>query len=236
MPGLAAPACRAYFRGVLRDLAACGFDPAWAVLNAADFGVPQKRRRLFVAGVRGGAFRFPDPTHGPTADRPHVSSGAVLIPRRPLGPPNLSKIVYAKRPDLRPRPWDGHLFNGGGRPINLAEPSPTILASAGGNKTHFLDIEGEAAAYHRRLLAGGAPRSGKLPGARRLTVAESALLQTFPPGMTFTGSRSSQYSQIGNAVPPRLAAAVGRALADQLADVAGPSAGRVRPAADRLFM
>jgi DNA (cytosine-5)-methyltransferase 1 len=71
-------------------------------------------------------------------------------------------------------------------------------------------------AYHRHLRAGGAPRIGDLPGARRLTVAESAALQTFPRGFEFVGSRSSQYSQIGNAVPPRLAEILGQDLGEYM--------------------
>jgi DNA (cytosine-5)-methyltransferase 1 len=136
-----------------------------------------------------------------------VPAGAVLG-IKPLGEPNPSKIVFAKNPDLRPNPYHGHLFNGGGRAIQLDKPSPTILAAAGGNKTHFLDLEDHIPAYHAHLRNGGAPVSGELPGARRITVAESAALQSFPQGMTFAGRRSSQYTQVGNAVPPKLAQAV----------------------------
>lgn len=66
-------------------------------------------------------------------------------------------------------------------------------------------------------MRGGKPRTGELPDARRLTVAESAMLQTFPAGMRFVGPRSSQYRQVGNAVPPRLAAVLGAAIVDGFA-------------------
>jgi DNA (cytosine-5)-methyltransferase 1 len=105
------------------------------------------------------------------------------------------------------------LFNGGGRPINLNDLCPTILASAGGNKTHFIDTLDEVPRYHAELLRGLPPRTGTLPGGRRLTVEESALIQTFPPGVKFYGSQSSRYMQVGNAVPPKLAEALGTALA-----------------------
>ena len=65
-------------------------------------------------------------------------------------------------------------------------------------------------------MAGGAPREGNVPGARRMTLEESALVQTFPSDMWFAGSRSSQYTQVGDAVPPVLAHALGRALHAQL--------------------
>ena len=55
-----------------------------------------------------------------------------------------------------------------------------MLAAAGGNKTHFLDLEGRIPAYHRHLRFGGTPYVGELPGARRITVLESAALQSFP--------------------------------------------------------
>lgn len=215
VPGLVVGERRAYFRRVLAAYRALGFTVAWKIVNAADYGVPQKRRRLFVVGLRGREFVFPAPSHGPGQRFPHVSVRDVLPPHQ-IGEPNPSRVFYAKRPDPRPSPYDGHLFNGGGRPIDPNQPCHTILASAGGNKTHFFDDEGLVQEYHRHLLAGGAPRTGTLPGARRLTVAESALIQTFPEGMVFAGPRSAQYHQVGDAVPPKLAAVMGRALVWQL--------------------
>jgi DNA (cytosine-5)-methyltransferase 1 len=131
---------------------------------------------------------------------------------RSFGDPNPAIVTYARKPDLRPRPYDGLLFNGGGRPIDLAAPARTILASAGGNKTPFVDTENIVPPYHAYLLAGGVPRKGRVPGARRITVAESAALQTFPRNTYFAGPRSAQYTLVGNAVPPGLAQAVATAL------------------------
>jgi DNA (cytosine-5)-methyltransferase 1 len=108
------------------------------------------------------------------------------------------------------------LFNGGGRPIDLTDLAPTLLASMGGNKTPWVDTLGIVPGYHAHLAAGGEPRIGMVPGARRITVAEAAALQTFPDGMIFAGPRSSQYRQVGNAVPPLLAREVGRALVGYL--------------------
>lgn len=209
VPGLASRAHEGYLREALAPLSGA-YRITSKVLNAADFGVPQSRRRLFVVGSCEGEIELP----GGGGGRPRPA-GEVLG-AEPLGEPNPSRIVYAKTPDLRPDPYHGQLFNGGGRPIDLARPAPTILASAGGNKTHFLDLEGLVPPYHAHLLRGGKPYVGELPGARRITVEESAALQTFPAGMRFSGRRSAQYAQVGNAVPPLLAAAVGAAIVGRL--------------------
>lgn len=220
--GLQQGATRSYYRGmieVLRDN--LGYSIAASALDAADYGVPQRRQRLFIVGTRLPGFAFGPPTHGPATGKAWVTAGEVLA-AEPLGDPNQSIVTYAKNPDLRPSPYDGHLFNGGGRPIDLGAPARTILASAGGNKTPFVDTLGIVPAYHGELWdrAPGRPRagyaqairSGLVDGARRITVAESAALQTFPAGMTFRGARSAQYTLVGNAVPPRLAAAIGHGL------------------------
>jgi len=202
-------------RTVSQEFQKLGFEVAWKVVYAPDYGVPQKRRRLFVVGLRKEPFVFPGPTHGPGMSSSYVRVRDVLTGEL-IGEPNPSKVFSAKNPDLRPSPYDGHIFNGGGRPINPDEPSHTILASAGGNKTHFFDAEGLVPKYHAHLKKGGKPKKGTLPGARRLTVTESAILQTFPKEITFCGPRSAQYHQVGDAVPPLLAEVVGRALVKQV--------------------
>ncbi|HVM66523.1 MAG TPA: DNA cytosine methyltransferase [Acidimicrobiales bacterium] len=200
------------FDALREELARLGYAVGARVENAADHGAPQKRQRLVIVGTRGQPFEFPRPRLGPGSWR---SAGAVIA-AAPRGEPNPSVVTYARRPDLRPNPYDGHVFNGGGRPIDLTRPAPTLLASMGGNKTPWVDTLGVVPGYHAHLLAGGRPRTGTVPGARRLTVEEAALLQTFPPGTRFCGTRSSRYRQVGNAVPPLLARVIGARLRDAL--------------------
>jgi DNA (cytosine-5)-methyltransferase 1 len=79
-----------------------------------------------------------------------------------------------------------------------------------------VDEEGILEEYHRYLIGGGTPRSGAVEGVRRLTVSESARIQSFPNQYVFLGKRSSQYRLVGNAVPPILAKAVAESIANAL--------------------
>ena len=217
VPGLIVASRIHYLHGVLQSLLNLGYMPSWRVLNASHYGVPQARRRLFVVGLKGQAFWFPKPTHGPDTDNPVVPASSILSIDRPIGEPPVCPVVFAKYPDLRPSPYAGHIYNGGGRPIDLTKACHTIYASAGGYKTHWVDTENVAPIYHKHLSEGGAPWEGSVSGARRLTVEESALIQTFPEWLTFAGGRSAQYTQIGDAVPPMLAEHLARAIVAQLA-------------------
>jgi len=98
----------------------------------------------------------------------------------------------------------------------------------GGNATPIVDQEtvdtgAEAwiVGYHTRLLAGGGPCDSVPDRLRRITVEEAAAIQSFPPGMRWAGSRSAQYRQIGNAVPPMLALAVAVSVQASLASRRG---------------
>ncbi|MBN8552191.1 MAG: DNA cytosine methyltransferase [Caulobacterales bacterium] len=203
------------------------------VLNAADFGVPQARERMFFVGVRKDVSR---PSSGlattigdrlKEAQRPAPVIGDIV---RALGPAGSqgnartcnARIFFARNPVLRQSPYAGMLFNGAGRPTRANGVCLTLPASMGGNKTPIIDeaeIFGGAGSfveqYHRDLLAGGCPRSGEAPGfLRRLTIDEAIAVQTFPRTHAFAGSQSSIYKQIGNAVPCDLAEAVATAVRD----------------------
>jgi len=197
-----------------------GYDTVMVCLNASHFGVPQARERMFIIGVRGAQPELPVPT---TEDAPPTVRAA-LAQLPPFGSPGndavcTAKITPARAPVMRRSPFAGMLFNGAGRPLDLDAPSLTLPASMGGNKTPIVDqddLEGLAApwvlGYHERLWNGGKPLRTVPSRLRRLTVQEAAAIQSFPLGMEWAGPQSAQFRQIGNAVPPRLALAVARAV------------------------
>jgi len=209
-----------------------GYGVNLTVLIASDFGVPQKRERMFLVGVR------EDKSIIQYLDKfliSHKSPGkSVRETISHLGPPGScgndmvcnAGITLAATPILRKSPYAGMLFNGLGRPLNLEKPSTTLPASMGGNKTHIVDQsllkkpKGHdwIREYHRHLMSGGQPYDWKSAPdhLRRLTVQEALLLQTFPEGFIIKGSKSSAYRLVGNAVPCLLAKAVASTVIEML--------------------
>jgi DNA (cytosine-5)-methyltransferase 1 len=163
---------------------------------------------------------------------PSVRSVLESLPR--YGTPGndtlcIAKVTPARQPVLRRSPFAGMLFNGQGRPLNLDAPAPTLAATMGGNRTPIIDQEqldhgGDSwvVAYHDHLWSSGKPYEEVPVRLRRLTVEEAAAIQTFPREMKWAGRVGSQFKQIGNAVPPRLAFHVASALRAALG--LGPSA------------
>jgi DNA (cytosine-5)-methyltransferase 1 len=206
---------------LIRRAESLGFATRLFLLNAADFGVPQARERMFLIGCREAAPA--DPTSVTTSHRPTVREALAKLP--PFGEPGndsrcSAKVVPAAKPVMRPTAHRGSLlFNGSGRPLLLDEPAKTLPASMGGNATPIVDQDELASGsepwvvdYHEYLLSGGEPLKTAPSRMRRITVEEAAALQTFPQGYVFRGRQVAQYRQIGNAVPPELARHVALAV------------------------
>lgn len=209
-----------------------GYDTELFVLKAIDYGVPQKRERMFLIGIRKGTGKIEEPLKVTEGKPRTVRQALATLP--PFGEPGnntkcTAKITLAKNPVLRPSAYAGSLlFNGNGRPLRLDAPSSTLPASMGGNATPIVDQDqlddpkGDGVSkwlvnYHKRLWARKGKPGGRVPKSlRRITVEEAAAIQTFPKGMRWAGKGSAKYRQIGNAVPPELAYHVALAVAKAL--------------------
>ena len=195
------------------------------VLNAADYGVSQNRERVFFIGCQEDydpedvllslkeKEQTPLPLRELLAQLPKAGTSD-----HPLT--CTANITLAKNPVMRKSPYAGMMFNGLGRPLNLESVSSTLPASMGGNKTPIIDcslLEDPSVTdwvqnYHAGLLNNEVqPAFAPAPShLRRITIREAALIQTFPLNYSFKGSKSSVYSQIGNAVPCKLSECVAR--------------------------
>jgi DNA (cytosine-5)-methyltransferase 1 len=194
----------------------CKYRPVVQVLNAADYGVPQIRKRVLIVGLReGGEFVFPQATHAeaPAQDlfntlEPHRTAWDALADVEPDASEDLAP--RGQWADLLPSIPEGHNYlwhtdRMGGMPLfgwrrrfwsfllKLAknQPSWTIQAQPG-------------------------PAIGPFHwNNRRLSMRELCRLQTFPDDVVITGSRTEVQRQIGNAVPSLLAEVVGREIRRQ---------------------
>lgn len=207
-----------------------GYQCAPFVLNATEYGVSQKRERVFFIGIRGDLNPFYECCMKDLIEVQKSKAPIIKDLLRPLGRAGTeknpdtctAKITFATRPIMRKSPYAGMYFNGQGRPINVDGYANTLPASMGGNKTPFVDedyLYGEATGdwvvdYHKGLMDGTIiPEFNEAPSRlRRITINEAARIQTFPDNYIFCGNKGKIYTQIGNAVPCKLAEVVAKAV------------------------
>lgn len=210
---------------IIKEANEMGYSCVPYVLNSVDFGIPQKRERVFFIGFKD---KEVDLNNIIDSQKKKMKTVRETIGHLgPAGSENNPKtctavITLAKKPVLRKSPYAGMIFNGIGRPLNLDDASATLPASMGGNKTPIIDegmLYGDkkhdwVVEYHKGLLDRSIePEYKEAPQVlRRLTIKEAALIQTFPEDYKFIGSKSSIYRQIGNAVPCELAEVVAKAV------------------------
>lgn len=206
-----------------------GYTCNYLILNAADFGVSQNRERVFFIGSKVEKdFSLFMSALEKKKEKPKTLRellGSLPIAGTEDNPLTCTaKITLAKNPVMRKSPYAGMIFNGMGRPLNLDSVSTTLPASMGGNKTPVVDtvILANPNAYdwikdyHSKLIKGEITASfGPAPEhLRRLTIKEAAAIQSFPDNYIFKGSKSAIYTQIGNAVPCKLAESVAKTVVE----------------------
>lgn len=176
------------------DIQALGYTPSWKVLNAADFGTPQIRKRIFIVGTRNDIniqFDFPRPTHS----EKYTSAGEAIgdledkgegeVPNHDFT--NHSKTFEKRLEKVKPGKTLYKKYRDAWWRLVKNEPSRTVKENHGGVFIHY---------GHSRVL----------------TPRELARLQDFPDQFVFKGAKSKVLVQIGNAVPVKLAKAIANAV------------------------
>jgi len=219
---------RSYSGEVVGRLSALGYEVTSLVLHAADFGVPQRRRRAFFLATRSGPPPVLQPSGDPPVsvwdaigDLPSVPHDAVEV-RTDYACLPFSPYQEAMRLDSRgvtnhmPRrlrstqlarlaalqPGQGH------------RDLPPSLQVKGGYSGAYgrLTKEMIAPTITRWVFHPGSGRWGHPVDVRTLTIREAARLQGFPDTFEFVGSFNVQAGQVGNAVPPLLVRQIAGAL------------------------
>jgi DNA (cytosine-5)-methyltransferase 1 len=208
VPGFATAKFSEYRTNLIERLNRAGYTADWRVINASDLGVPQLRPRFILVALRkryAGAFRWPE------------------------APARLTAVGQAIGDLMASRGWPG----AEGWRQRASGIAPTLV---GGSKKHGgPDLGPTRAKAAWRVygvdamgLADEPPGSDfPLDGYPRLTIRMAARLQAFPDDWQFAGGKTAAYRQVGNALPPPVARAVGEAIRDAL------QRKRSRPAASR---
>lgn len=224
---------------IVGGLRALGYDVDWQVLRAEDFGVPQERRRIVFIGNRLGLpIAFPQPTHGhglkpyvtiddAIGDLPPVRNGQECdvceyafeplseFQRELRGSTNGVRNHSAARLSSVNLERLKHIPQGGSWrdiPIDLL-PDGMKRAKRSDHTKRYGRLRWDGLAS--TILTKCDPHWGAYfhpDQDRTLTVREAARLQSFPDWFEFKGSRTDQYVQVGNAVPPLLGKAVAVAI------------------------
>ena len=218
VPGIAKVPGFSAFRRFLKTLEECKYAYQWGILDAKKYGVPQNRRRLVLVASQHSEASLPKPKYGPDRQPyrtvrqaighfPAIAAGELhaSVPNHAaaiLSPINLERLRHTKA-------------NGGSR---LDWPEHLWL------DCHKNDYSGHSDVYGRLAWDSPAPtltgrctsisngRYGHPEQLRAISLREAAAIQSFPDGYVFYGFQKHIAQRVGNAVPVRLAQALGKHL------------------------
>jgi len=184
-----------------------GYKADARILCAADYGVPQTRYRAILIAHRE-RLAWPEPTH---AEKPEPSLFGVGL--KPW-------VTMAEALGWEPgqRAWDRRVggFAADAEVIPDDRPAPTVTLSHGRDVWVYIRPSTTVAADPRIGRPGHKDRAGGeaqfQEDSVRVEIHEAAILQGFPADYPWQGSKTKQFEQVGNAVPPPMAAAICGAL------------------------
>ncbi|MCD1620932.1 DNA cytosine methyltransferase [Salipiger manganoxidans] len=230
-------------KAIKDEFAKLGYKVQEQVLRAEEYGVPQERRRVVIIGNRVGApIIHPEPTHGPGL-KPYVTIKDAIgdLPALKNGE-DRGTLEYASEPQGEFQ----ILLRGNRTTVeNHAAPRlgqvnmDRLEHIPPGGSWRDIPFELLPAGMKRAKRSDHTKRYGRMTwdglsctvltkcdihwGAyihpeqdRAISVREAARLQSFPDSFTFSGSKTEQYVQVGNAVPPLLGKAIGHALIEAM--------------------
>ncbi len=241
VPGLLAGSHRRFLDELVEQAESTGYRVTLPVqiLSAQDFGVPQKRRRVFVIGVRDSVLGIPYPVPGtrraPTvwdaiSDLPDADDFAELLEgdqtRAELGPASAySAPLRGIACDLKdfgyPRRFEERFLTASMRTLHEEKSVRRFRETEPGQTepiSRFKRLRWDGLSV--TLRAGTASDRGAFTSARPIhpehprviTVREAARLHSYPDWFRFHATKWHGFRQIGNSVPPHLARAVGHAV------------------------
>jgi DNA (cytosine-5)-methyltransferase 1 len=230
VPGLVEGRWRGYFEAFRERLDILGYTIDWRIADAAEYGVPQRRRRVLVIGSRVTSPSLPEPSHAATeADgrKSFVTVRDTISHLRPVASgqtdPDDPFHRARKHSELTQRRL-ACIPEGGGR-ADL--PDELVLDCHRNHEGHY-DVYGRM--WWDRVaptLTSGCTnvsrgRFGHPDQDRALTLREAMLLQTFPPNAKLSGFVDNMALQVGNAVPSLLA----QRIAEKIIEMDGQAARR----------
>lgn len=216
--GIVSSRKRQDFKEILDKLNRTGYTVYWKILNAANYGVPQSRQRLFVAGFREPKeFYFPDKTHG--RDKDSVATGSRLKPFVTVQDAIGDLQNVGDYPEYRGK--YAHLLRDIPEGLNYSfyckergHPSPLFMWRS---KFWYFLLKIDRHCPSLTIQANPGNNTGPFHWKnRKLGINELKRLQTIPDWFELKGSYSTIHRHIGNAVPPLLAYKIGIEVARTL--------------------
>ncbi len=237
-------------RAIKEELMALGYDVQEQVLKAEDFGIPQERRRVVFIGNRIGApISHPQPSHG-TGLQPFTSIKDAIgdLPKLANGE-DRGPVKYASAPKCefqRLVRGNATTVTNHAAPLLGAKNVERLAHIPPGGSWRDIPFDLLPPGMKRAKRSDHTKRYGRMTwgglsctvltkcdihwGAyihpeqdRAISVREAARLQSFPDWFEFSGSKTEQYVQVGNAVPPLLGKAIGEHLMSLIKQAAGTS-------------
>lgn len=208
---------------LMRETRNLGYEVEGRILNAADYGSFQTRKRTIIIGSRIGPVRFPQQTHADPSRNGHtnlfpwrtVREAIGDLPRKPTG----ENLHIGRNPTPKSMERYKHIPAGGNRwnlPIELM-PECWIKKTKGGTDLFGrLWWDRPSVTIRTEFYKPEKGRYLHPEENRPITHREAARIQGFPDDFVFRGSKISIAKQIGNAVPVQLAQSIAKAVIEMV--------------------